>query len=191
MQKAIVSRFFKQLFENKQRRLALLGRFLCVFRSEFNDPVDLTTFYLHTFACDPTAFALERLGMRLTCQGFFIPYAWLTVDEQHIIKYILDNHSEFFNEIEWNEHDHELRVAKSFKFDEECVMTPLHRRLLLRDYCTMCILQLQLNVNPRIPTYALMGCKRLLEKHPGNANLCLVHWMLDSLKGNAHELPVI
>lgn len=184
-----VSRFFRHLFENRQRRLALLGRFLCVFRTEYDTPVQLCTFYLHTIACETSAFQLEPLGMRLTQHGFFIPYTWLTEDEKNVIRVFLDKHKELFNHVEWEDR---LRVVKEFKYDSH-VFPPLHRRLLLRDYCTMCMLQAHMGINPRIPTYALMACKDLLAnpKHADNGYLHLVHWMLDGLWGNAHELPVI
>jgi hypothetical protein len=184
---SVCKQFFSSLFENRQRRLAILGRFLCVFRSEFDDPIQLCNFYLHTFALDPSAFQLERMGMRLTTQGFFIPYAWLTVAEQTFTHDLLET---AFETVEWDEYTNELRVAKGFKFGD-CVMTPLHRRLLLRDYCAICIAQAQMQINPRIPTYALLACKQLLQKTPGDPNLFLVLWILDSLGGIAHTLPVV
>jgi hypothetical protein len=184
--------FFSNLFENRTRRLAILGRFLCVFRSEFDDPISLCKFYLHTFSLDVSAFQLERMGMRLTDYGFFVPYSWLTVAEQTFTHNLLSNHGDAaFETIEWDERTSELRVAKGFKFNDDCVMPPLHRRLLLRDYCAICIAQAQLQINPRIPTYALLACKQLLVTAHGDPYLFLVLWILDSLGGVAHTLPVV
>jgi hypothetical protein len=185
MQRA-VEKFFKILFENKKRRLAILGRYICVYRTGFDDPIQLIKFYLDSIACEPSVFQLERSGMRLT-KGFFIPYTWLTVDEQDIIKWFLDYCSFFFKQVEWvNE---ELITASHFRYDS-VVFTQLQRMLILRDFCTICTLQQQLEINPRIPTYALLACKSLLVSHPDNKLLLTTHWMFDSLRGNAHELPI-
>lgn len=187
----VAADFFAGLFQaNRQRRLALCYRFLCVYRREFDDPIQLCRFYLQVFACETPAFQLERTGMRLTRGGFYIPYAWLTADEQDTIKWFIDHCDTLFDHVEWDEREYELRKANLFKFDH-LVLPPLHRRLLIRDYCTMCILQCQMNANPRVPTYALLACKDLLLKDGDNTLLKLAHTMLDGVRANAHEIPVV
>lgn len=172
-----VSKFFSHLFETKRRRLALLGRFLCVCRTEYDDPIKLVAFYIKSIACEETSFQLDSFGMRIT-RGFYIPYTWLKHEEQEVIRWFIQHTDYFFNK------------EQHFRYNS-LVLPQAYRMLLMRDYCAICTLQQTLGINIHMPTYALLACKILLQSEGDNIILRTCHWILDHPRAIAHELPIV
>lgn len=173
--KRYAQNFFDALFCVRDRRLALLCRWLCIMPRGPRTCIDTFEYWIRALTTDKTAVAITDHGIRLN-ERMMLPMDFLLSDEVNTVQQMQNSYRRF--------HTHD----GTFKYND-VALTDVHRQLLSRDFVTVIMLQYKKHERVLWPMYALHAVHRLTQDEHKNAALWDMEYALQGL-AHAHEFPI-